>query len=1116
MPVHTQAPRWFVLAFALSAFVRLAVAADFKQPDPLEPDVARASSEAVEGTSAIRIPAGWQIELLAAEPDVANIVAFDVDNRGRLFVCESFRQNRGVTDNRAHDEAWLLADLAAETVQDRIDYLKSLLGEAAITYAQHDDRMRRLEDSDGDGRLDRSVVLANGFNRIEEGTGAGVLARGADVYFTCIPKLWKLSDHDDDGRADDRAVLSDGYGVRVAFRGHDLHGLVIGPDGRLYYTIGDRGYHVTTADGRVLANPESGAVFRCELDGSSLEVFATGMRNPQELAFNDLGDLFSVDNNSDSGDKARVIQILEGGDSGWRMHYQYLPDRGPFNRDRIWEPFHHEQAAYIVPPIANLTDGPSGLAFYPGTGFGDELKDRFLICDFRGGAANSGVRSFQLEPRGAFYELREQADPIWSVLATDIAFAPDGAIYLSDWVDGWDGLGKGRLYRITNPDHRDTPVVREVQQLLETDWSGSTTEQLAQHLGHTDRRVRLEAQWELARRSDEETLLSVASDPQAPPLARLHAIWGADQIIRLDAADAETVLATIRALLTDSEATVRAAAAKVVGERADSAALTQLRPMLADESARVRYFACLSLARLRDAAALPAVVKLLADNQNADPALRHAAATFLASLSDLGPVAELSTHESESVRRTAVVGLRRTRSAELVRFLADASPLVAIEAARAIYDEPVPVAIDTLAKMVPEAEAPMELVRRILHANYRLGTAEGAARLAEYAGRISAPPELRIEALGLLAAWDSSDPRDRFLNAHRPLPPREAKLAAEALSPQVEMLMASQDAVREKAIEVAALLGIDKIIPLLVQRVNDAQLPPTVRATALTALARLDRTQAVALSHQVKMLPATELLHAALSVLAKYDAASSLGKFIEATQSRSMEVRQLAWDILAGSDAPEALAAIIGGVQAYLSGELPSDVQLNVLDAAKGKLDDKLQQAVIEHDRALAAGDPLAPWLVALDGGNVEQGSRIFFESTKLSCLRCHKVDRAGGEVGPNLTSIGKQKDRRYLLESICLPSAQIASGFETAVIADDSGRVLTGIVRSENAEFVELVHSDGTLTRIAVEEVVARRKGKSSMPEDLTTYLSLRQLRDLVAYLASLQVDPSTAAEVE
>ena len=89
-------------------------AQDFKQPEPLEPEIAEASEEGAESMAGIRIPDGWKIQLFAAEPDVANVVAFDIDHRGRVFVCETFRQNRGVTDNRGHDEKWLLADLAAQ------------------------------------------------------------------------------------------------------------------------------------------------------------------------------------------------------------------------------------------------------------------------------------------------------------------------------------------------------------------------------------------------------------------------------------------------------------------------------------------------------------------------------------------------------------------------------------------------------------------------------------------------------------------------------------------------------------------------------------------------------------------------------------------------------------------------------------------------------------------------------------------------------------------------------------------------------------------------------------------------------------------------------------------
>ncbi|MEM6365777.1 MAG: glucose dehydrogenase, partial [Planctomycetota bacterium] len=203
----------------------------FTRTEPSAPSIAKASDEASDAMAVMSVPDGWHVQLFAAEPDIANVVAMAVDDRGRVYVCETFRQDRGVTDNRAHDETWLLADLSSETVQDRVDYHKRLLGQAAVTYEQQDDRIRRLVDRDHDGSVDESTIFAKGFNGIAEGTGAGVLPIGTDVYYTCIPKLWKLTDSDDDGVSEDRVALSDGYGVRVAFRGHDLHGLVRGPDG---------------------------------------------------------------------------------------------------------------------------------------------------------------------------------------------------------------------------------------------------------------------------------------------------------------------------------------------------------------------------------------------------------------------------------------------------------------------------------------------------------------------------------------------------------------------------------------------------------------------------------------------------------------------------------------------------------------------------------------------------------------------------------------------------------------------------------------------------------------------------------------------------------------------
>jgi quinoprotein glucose dehydrogenase len=119
--------------------------------------------------------------------------------------------------------------------------------------------------------------------------------------------------------------------------------------------------------------------------------------------------------------------------------------------------------------------------------------------------------------------------------------------------------------------------------------------------------------------------------------------------------------------------------------------------------------------------------------------------------------------------------------------------------------------------------------------------------------------------------------------------------------------------------------------------------------------------------------------------------------------------------------------------------------------------------------------------------------------------VRCHKVGSKGGEVGPNLTGIAKEKDRRYLLESILMPDATLAKNFETAIVLTEDGEIFIGIVKSENDEGIELVLADGKSVKLAKTEISERRKGKSSMPLDLYKYLSDRELRDLVAFLASL-----------
>ena len=822
--------------------------------------------------------------------------------------------------------------------------------------------------------------------------------------------------------------------------------------------------------------------------------------------------------------KARMgAMLLQDGDTGWRMYYQYLADRGPFNRERIWEPANQDQPAAIVPPVANFTDGPSGLVYYPGTGFGEQLDDTFLICDFRGGASNSGIRSFNLQPSGATYTLSADDQPIWTCLATDVAFGPDGALYVSDWVDGWDGLGKARIYRIHDPQHADSPIVAEVQSLLASQWNAQDVARLGELLAHIDRRVRLNSQWELAQRGETSVLVKVATDVSANSKARLHAVWGLGQIARKhrdnqdDDAVSKQIESAIAALTADDLPDLQVAALAIAGEENWSSVADSARSALTSKHARVRYAAIDCLGRIKDSSAQSQVIgRLITDDAN-DPAIRHAVAMYLARAIKPSEIASLALNEDLTTRLAAVVALRNLHSGEVGRFLSDSDPRVVLEAARAIHDEPIEFAAVALAELIGKPLRNEPLVRRVLNANFRIGSASNATAIAAFATRGDASESMRIEAMEMLQDWAAPNPIDRVIGDYRPIAPREAAVAAEALEPQIDLLMAAPEDVRLKAIDVAADLGIKKIAPALATQVGEDDRSAAGRARALSALAKLDPTTAVKLARAVPH----EETHGAFGIavllaLADHAADQSVDRFIKSTSSADRRIKQLAWDILARLPSPQVDQAIEEAVKQYLDGKLDPKVQLNVIEASSGRLSDALAELLKQHRTQLEQSDPLGQWLDSLAGGDPAAGEKLFFGKTELSCVRCHQVDRAGGQVGPNLTLIGKDRDERYLLESICIPDAKIAKGFETAVIADLDGRVFSGIVKTETEDFVELVLADGSQTRILKDEIDARRKGNSSMPADLIKQLTPRELRDLVAYLASLKVDPRAETDVE
>ncbi len=1096
------------------------------------PTILPASDEPVLAMRRFRAPAGFEVDLVAAEPHLANPVAFCTDEKGRIFVAETFRLDKGVTDNRGH-MVWLDDDLASRTVEDRVAMYRKHLGDGFRSYGIEHDRVRLLEDLDGDGRVDRASVFADGFNDPADGIGSGILARGGDVWYACLPHLWLLRDADGDGRAEFRRSLQRGYGVHVAFIGHDLHGLTFGPDGKLYFSIGDRGLNVET-EGRRVAVIDTGSVLRSNPDGSELEVFATGLRNPQELAFDRFGNLFTGENNCDHGDGARWVHIVEGGDSGWRIGYQYLPvPQNPWFAERLWVPQFDGQPAYIVPPIANLADGPSGLTVDPGTAFPERYRHRFFLCDFRGDSARSGILALEIEPRGASFALKSEERFLWGVLATDCDFAPDGSLLLTDWVEGWSALGRGRVYRVRSPEMQKDPRTLEVKRLISEGLISKgmprrAPQELRKLLGHADRRVRQEAQFALAALGTGAVhLLAAEALQEENLLGRLHALWGLGQVARRDA----KAIALVVGLMDDPEPEVRAQAARVAGDLRAKDATDRLIGLLADPSPRPRFFAAIALGRIgaagaRTAEALDPLLKLLAENADRDPFLRHAAVLGLAGLKDAGKLLARAGDAPPAVRRGVLLALRRLEAVEIARFLADPDPSLVIEAARAIYDVPIPAAMAQLAATEPATESATEpatgaseaLLRRIINACRRIGGAGEAEKVAAIAARASAPLSVRLECLEILGEWSRPAGRDRLMALWRPLPPRPEGLAKAALAPRwATLLVDPSPEVGLAAQDLCASLGAREAVPILRRIVMDAAGLPGKRAGIRTgALRAIDRLGAEDLPQIVERVLASGPAAAddqpfrieALRIQARIDPARAVERIESFLETTRADDRQGAFSILGSIEGGKADGLLSLWMDRLIEGKVPLEGQHDLLDAAGRRSTAEVRQKIARFEASRPVEPPAARHRELTSGGNAERGRKLFYERAELSCVRCHRIRGDDERVGPDLAGIGSRQSREYLLESLIDPNRQIAQGFETVTLVLKTGEIVSGVLREEDGEAIRLINPEGRVSTFSKERIRSRDRGPSAMPEEIIKPLGRGDLRDLVEFLASLRQD--------
>lgn len=1062
---------------------------------------------ALEAIKSFKFDAGLKVDLIASEPLLANPVAFSQDEKGHWFIAESYRQEKGVEDNRGHGD-WLSTDIAARTTDDRLAMIHKFFPDAkkfADKFTKEEERIVRLEDTNGDGVMDKSTIFADGFRDPLDGTGAGIIARGNEVWWTCIPNLWRFRDADGDGRAESKEKLLSGFGVKFAFRGHDMHGLRFGPDGKLYFSIGDRGIHVKTREGKEIAEPDTGSIMRCNPDGSEFEVFATGVRNPQELAFDEFGNLFTGDNNSDSGDKARFVQLVEGGDCGWRMTFQYMADRGPWNREMLWDEKLAPNAKYIIPPIANIGNGPSGLTYNPGTALGEKFHGRFYLSDFRGGASASVVHQIGLEPKGAWFKVKERTDFVKGVLTTDCEFGVDGSLYVLDWVESWGGVGKGRIYRFTDPS-ANTALQAETQKLLGEGFAQRAEADLIKLLSHPDMRVRQGAQFALADKAAAAPLAKLAADTKAPQLARIHAVWGIGQI----AAKKPDAATPLIALLADGDGEVRAQTARVIGDRKLAAAGDKLIPLLKDSTPRARFYAALALGKIGHKPAVDALFQMLAENNDQDPILRHGGVMGLVKCATPEQLTAKAGDGSVAVRVGALLALRRQQNPAIATFLKDADESVVLEAARAIHDVPIADAMPALAALTASKNLKNpRILERVVNANYRLGKADNAKALAAFAADAAEPEASRRDALDALANWAAPSAQDRVLNLWRPLPDRAAKDAVDAVGGTVVALLQDKSGgIQEVSAKLASKLSLTNSGEALAQLVGNDKASATARIAALRSLRDLKDSHLGAAAKIALSAKDAKLRSEGLQAFAAQDPGAAV-KFIgDIVNAGSVIERQGALVALTQIKRPESNAVVASWMDRLIAGKAPAEIQLDILEAARRTGAPELKDRIAKYEASLPKGDDLAPYRVSLSGGDAERGRKIFREKAEVQCLRCHKCEIGDSLVGPELTHIGSQKDRAYLLESIVFPNKKIAQGFAIVSLVLKDGNAVAGRLVSEDATNLKIETLDAQgkpqTTVVPVANVKERISAPSPMPETTRDNLSKTELRDVVEYLAT------------